>query len=122
MMPIPVRLFDRHPPSVLGRRLRHRRRGGEQNPGLGIAPGRGAGRGGLAALLMLPVLGVPLGRVGPFARRCQGFAYARRCQPPRRSPRRRPARAAGRGAPSHGRRRPLPDASRPASNASPTVA
>src|SRR5437773_11662942 len=42
MMPIPVRLFDRHPPSILCHRLRDPRCGGEQEPGVGVAMGHGA--------------------------------------------------------------------------------
>ena len=38
-VPVTERLFDRHTLSVLGHRLCHRRRGGEQHPGLGIALG-----------------------------------------------------------------------------------
>ena len=78
MLPIPVRLFDRHPPGIRPDRLRHRRCGGEQPPSLRLAPHRRTGRWRLPVLLRLPMLGVAPGSRCPFAQRAGVLLMLRR--------------------------------------------
>jgi hypothetical protein len=78
LRPIPIGRFDRHPPGIRHDRLRHRRRGGAQDPGLGLALGRRAGRGRFPALRMRPMLGMTLGSRCPFAPRAGVLFMLRR--------------------------------------------